>query len=607
MMAECIAELERTEPGGELSGSFRYFYRDLLDIRNTDGPDAIAGIVSSDISNEAAYLFQKFFRLILGTNNLIGTSGPEISWNASHATFNTIGMLPQSVRIDWIRKADVVCIFHTTLEHSRPDILDILIQNKDHTDQKIILWDPETSRLSDLADVHFNTSLQAESDLLRAILRTIHLHGGTDRQIIWRDNEGFQRLLKQCREYTPESVAERWAIPAERINQTALLFSRYQHIVTIIRNDDTPDYYRNAIVSDILNLIMATGHLGSPGNGIFWIFDTLNPLGISLTGISPDHLPGYVPISSSAGKTWFSECWKSPIPEKPGLSLSDLPEKLESGELKALIWLGKPPSKLFPPSVLSSGRLSRLKLLAGAGQVFEPGSRYWWPLAPAGSAGGTVINSDANLRKIKLHDVSDGYYSDWELPAHWLCDLKTAEEPLSFENILKDMVDCVPGFLNVSPRSVLSGESQPVLADTELPSILIPDDFSIGDLPGIRFQIRENNSRADVARDEIPLYFKKIEPGLAVIPPEISRLLNKTITTVVHIHPSRAEHFGLADAGRIRIETSGGTLFGLCHITETAPEGCAILRYREPEDIFPILASPESCGSARLHGIDISE
>ena len=42
----------------------------LKEIKEKNGPDAIAGLSSARVTNEDNYLFQKFMRAVIGTNNV---------------------------------------------------------------------------------------------------------------------------------------------------------------------------------------------------------------------------------------------------------------------------------------------------------------------------------------------------------------------------------------------------------------------------------------------------------------------------------------------------------------------------------------------------------
>ena len=69
--------LKRVEPRG--AGQFeRASWDEALDtvaeklksIRDTHGPDSIGGLASAKVTNEENYLFQKFMRAVIGTNNV---------------------------------------------------------------------------------------------------------------------------------------------------------------------------------------------------------------------------------------------------------------------------------------------------------------------------------------------------------------------------------------------------------------------------------------------------------------------------------------------------------------------------------------------------------
>jgi predicted molibdopterin-dependent oxidoreductase YjgC len=47
-----------------------YVAEKLHAIKREHGPDAIAGLASARCTNEENYLFQKFFRAVIGTNNV---------------------------------------------------------------------------------------------------------------------------------------------------------------------------------------------------------------------------------------------------------------------------------------------------------------------------------------------------------------------------------------------------------------------------------------------------------------------------------------------------------------------------------------------------------
>ena len=67
--------LIRKEKGGELAAAtwedaYDFIAKRLAGIKETFGPDSIAGLSSARCTNEENYLFQKFMRAGIGTNHI---------------------------------------------------------------------------------------------------------------------------------------------------------------------------------------------------------------------------------------------------------------------------------------------------------------------------------------------------------------------------------------------------------------------------------------------------------------------------------------------------------------------------------------------------------
>jgi len=50
--------------------AYDYIAKKLTAIKKKSGPDSIAGLSSARVTNEENYLFQKFMRAVIGTNNV---------------------------------------------------------------------------------------------------------------------------------------------------------------------------------------------------------------------------------------------------------------------------------------------------------------------------------------------------------------------------------------------------------------------------------------------------------------------------------------------------------------------------------------------------------
>ena len=102
------------------------------------------------------------------------------------------------------------------------------------------------------------------------------------------------------------------------------------------------------------NLMMLSGRIGKPGNGILLLRDSANGQGLLDMGVDPAYLPGYVRAGDAARIAALEKLW--------GVGLHDifrpvdLKEALERDQIKGLLVFGEDP--LF--------ETSNLKLTSGA-------------------------------------------------------------------------------------------------------------------------------------------------------------------------------------------------------------------------------------------------
>ncbi len=68
------------------------------------------------------------------------------------------------------------------------------------------------------------------------------------------------------------------------------------------------------------NLVLACGQIGRPGTGINPLRGQNNVQGACDMGCLPNVYPGYQPVADAAVREKFAQAWRSPQPERPGLT-----------------------------------------------------------------------------------------------------------------------------------------------------------------------------------------------------------------------------------------------------------------------------------------------
>src|SRR5258708_11817490 len=92
----------------------------------------------------------------------------------------------------------------------------------------------------------------------------------------------------------------------------------------------------------VINLALAAGMAGKPGNGISPLRGQNNVQGCGDAGCIPDNLPGYQALTA-ANRAKFGAAWGQMTERPAGLTVTAMVEAAGRGELKAMYVVGENP------------------------------------------------------------------------------------------------------------------------------------------------------------------------------------------------------------------------------------------------------------------------
>jgi formate dehydrogenase major subunit/formate dehydrogenase alpha subunit len=106
-------------------------------------------------------------------------------------------------------------------------------------------------------------------------------------------------------------------------------------------------------VLSLANLQMLLGNMGQPGGGVNPLRGQNNVQGACDMGALPDVFPGYQPVMSQANVDRFAEAWRlerdaPALPNRPGLTATEMINAAGRGTIRALYILGENPSLTDP-------------------------------------------------------------------------------------------------------------------------------------------------------------------------------------------------------------------------------------------------------------------
>ncbi|HDL84843.1 MAG TPA: 2Fe-2S iron-sulfur cluster binding domain-containing protein, partial [Candidatus Acetothermia bacterium] len=179
----------------------------LLKIKDGHGPDTLAGLASAKCTNEENYLFQKFMRASVGTNNVDHCARLcHASTVAGLAAAFGSGAMTNSIAELEYAKCILVTGSNTTETH--PVIASLIKRAVRYNGAKLIVVDPRRIDLVKYAAVWLRQKNGTDVAWMNGMMNVILSEGLADESFIRERTEGFDELKKVVEQYTPEKVEE---------------------------------------------------------------------------------------------------------------------------------------------------------------------------------------------------------------------------------------------------------------------------------------------------------------------------------------------------------------------------------------------------------------
>jgi len=290
------------------------------------GPSAIGGIASARVSNEAAYLFQKFFRALVGTNNVDFPDGSAVRAQAAGLS-----------SITDIAKSDVIVLVGFDPSEAAP-LLDLHIKRAvRRADAKLLIINPRRIELAKYPGAYLPVLPGNEAVALNELASVIQ-SGKTRDQGPGARGQGTGRSTQSL-------------VPSPRYPAAVDLLTTAKAPLFIYGPDAARGERGRLAVTALSNLAIALGF----GDRLAYVGAEANSQGARDMGLLPDALPGHQSVSDAAVRDRLGKLWGAPPPSEPGLSY----DKMIGGSLRALYVMGANPAA----DSLTAEALGRLDFL----------------------------------------------------------------------------------------------------------------------------------------------------------------------------------------------------------------------------------------------------
>ena len=569
--------------------AIRYVADRLKQIRDSHGPEAVAGLTSARTTNEDNYVFQKFIRCAVGTNNIDHCA--SLCHQASVAALSqAVGSGAPSASIRDIGQADAFLIVGSNTTETHPVASGSVLKAKYDHGARIIVIDPRRIEMVNHADVWLRPHTGTNIALLNGLAHVIVEEGLANQAFVEERTENFEAFCENLKQYTPEFVSKITGVPAERIRQAARIYGKASRGMILWGMGITQHVSGVDGAFSLVNLALLTGHVGRPGAGFIPLRGQSNVQGASdMLGYN-NALPGYQRIDDPEVRRKFEALWGVALPGNRALTVVEMEEAACHGKLKAMFILGENPMGSSPDIAEVEKGLRKLELLV-VQEIFMSDTAKLadvvLPVTSFAEKDGTFTNTERRVQLLRpaIAPVGEARH-DWRV----ICDISTAMGyPMSYPDsaaIMEEIAQAAPQYAGIRHERLEQGGIMWPCPDTSHPGTRVLYEKAFPRGRG-RFTVTEYSGSGEGVTDEFPLVLSTgrllQHYHTGTMTRRSSGLDQLTPHGRVEINPEDARRYGISEGDLVRVTTRRGAIEVKASVSGRSPEGEVFLPFHFAE------------------------
>jgi len=559
------------------------------------GPHAFGGLISGRCTNEELYLFQKFMRLTIGTNNL-DSSARYGHVNGSHAMRRVQGTHRWTVSFEDIVQADVLLLVGTNITETNPITglkVKEAVKKHDATLLTIEAIQPAVGTISNITNLSQQHLCVAPSQfgaavlgLLKAVVEENHIDSALRQRA-----SGYVAAVSQAvQQLTWDDLALSTGVSRESFAHMAAAVAGGRRVVVLAGQTLLRSQGGYGICLNLLDLLLLSGKLTSKGCGFAPLAEENNDQGAVEMGAVAELLPGALDLTDPDARAQMTRAWKEEIPLIPGGTLIEMIDRAQAGIIKSLFVIGENPVGSLPPQIRVKEALGKLDLLVCQELFLTETAALAHVVLPAASAmekAGTFTSTEGHVQAVRpaIDPVGDSR-PDWEILSAFSVFLSAPLEYGEAKEILKEIRSVIPGYGSLGP-SPISPAVNPAAVDRYVTEGYRHDIATRYALP------------ARVVRQEGTVQLGLVQSLFhsGKLSTHSKGLLQIEPSGFLQMNPVDATRFALGTGDRVRLWNSRGEFTTTVKVFDRVPEGLAWLPdhfAQEALQLFDCVIDPDT-------------
>ena len=468
---------------------------------------------------------------------------------------------------------------------------------------QLVVADPRRIDLVDFAVLHLQQKPGTDIALVNGLMNIVLEKGWEDRNFIAGRTEGFEEFRETVQRYAPDKVAEITGVPVEQLYRAAEILALQKPMAVIWAMGITQHIVGVHNVMNLANLQMLLGNMGLPGGGVNPLRGQNNVQGACDMGGLPNVYPAYQVVTNPESRRKFEAAWGVPLPDKVGLTATEMIPGVLQDKIHALYILGEDPATSDPDSGHVRKCLDALDFLALQEIFPSETSQYADILLPGvtfAEKEGTFTNTERRVQLVRKAIEPQGQARpDWQIISD-LAALMLAEgerQPVDGThagwqyqtpaNILSEICALTPSYAGISYARLEKGERlQWPVPNSEHPGTPILHIHKFARGVG-KFAPLEDIPPAEIPDDEYPMLLSTGRVlyhwhggSMTRRSAGLSAIYNQAL---VEVNPEDADRLGLKNQDRLRVTSRRGAIEAEAWITDRVPLGVVYANFHFPD------------------------
>lgn len=566
------------------------------EIRAEAGDRAIYGLGSPRATVEANYLFQKFFRAGLGSNQMdnpgrlhylkavtalaqvfgwpkvtdvkaAGKMPPYHSPLAADADTKGSGFPFVLGTLEELPQADAVLVIGCDLTPELPPLGWAVNRARQRDTFKLIVANPRQTKYDRWAAVSLRYRPGAERLVIAGLIKA--LFSVKPEVAPAMPAKGLEELQELVKKFGPKELAQKCGLEDfTLLEEAARLLAQAQAPAIVFGTELLGQDKAEQTVIALADLYLLIGRPEVPGCALYPVAEKANTRGVCEVGVLPDRLPGYLPLDDPGAAAFWGN---RPVNKEPGLNLWEMLDKLEADDPaapKALYALGGDLLRFLPNRARAAKLLGKLQFIVVQDAFLNEFARMAHvvlPVAIHAEQEGAFISSTGQLGVLNRALEPNGVKPDWQIISELGARLDLPAAPATPARIFQELAQSLPLWAGLAPGKSVARNTLPASVSGQF----LPFDLDIS-LPG--------------RRPYILIVGKVLQhSGSFTTHPPCGTLV-VTPAGRLSLNPEDAATLGLAEGEEARVISSHGEITAKVALDACLPPGVVFLpeHFAEP-------------------------